>query len=516
MRKLLVVFFLLVPVMGTSFAQGSPAIPLGNLSIRIGRAQSELWLSGRPDNPYIPYLVEGYGRVAYVNDVQSFAFVGQDQFGGGGTQYLALGPWNGRGSWIESLIQTAGPNGFWAIFHEERWDSACPNGGVHKFMGIAFGTSPLSFTPMSVVIDNSSACGEGDGTVIHAPDGYYYMYLNRASDGQEIAARMDPANPEVWMKYYCSDSGKAGSPDCGFIGVGVSDEETPIQVNPYLFWLGGGAASSWKGEFLLTGGNNGNREPWTVTGSGIPLLVSTDGIEFNPVPDAILPRVPDDSDNIFYPSLIDSTQAEGNQLVDGGNLLLFYTYSTAGVVPSGSATRYLVARTFSMKIEDVPVWPNVGIELSRYSSQFGGEWETTILPTPVGDWQYVGSLGYLMTRDAKLEGKEEIPLYDCVSSDGEHSVDTAECNGGIFLGYAFKNTQEGTSPIYECALPAGGTVFDAVPNCIVSRGSPTGTVIYLLSPPKREEGIPPIGQPDPHRERLKPGEGPLAGGLKAH
>lgn len=145
-----------------------------------------------------------------------------------------------------------------------------------------------------------------------------------------------------------------------------------------------------------------------------------------------------------------------------------------------------------MKVEKDPVWPNVGLELSVYSSSFGEYWVTNILPTPICAWQYDGSLGYVMTRNAKIDGKEEISLYDCVNADGSHSVNTAACGGGIFLGYAFRDLQVGTHPVYECVLTPGKTFFSLASDC-GGKGVASGGKFFLLNQERSED--PPAANP---------------------
>ncbi|MFY0529162.1 hypothetical protein ACN28I_40355 [Archangium gephyra] len=391
-------------------------------------------------------LANGLKR-GFTANASTYAMDGKEPWDMGGVRRKVLEPgspgtYNECGHWLSDTVKLGGVvHGF---VHAES-DCNYLEGRTHKSMAFATSSNEgLTWSLKGQIITGTDApapsihTGEGDCTVIHGADGYYYAYCLRARDWVTIVARAPVANPAPgkWFKYdgtSWSQPGLGGeASSLGALGSAAAHWVTQDQI--LLLgqdkWFGGLKASFSSDKLQFTTMN----EPW--------LFLDDD--EWNrPAPTEL----------IAYASVLSHDQVN-NEIRNP--FILTYTY-----VPPGEKfdRRYLVFRDVSIWMSSSPASPQVGVALSRwYNAATQDRWSTTAA-VPGNDETYVyeGLLGYLMTKPHPTLAT--VKLEDCVSDwpgHPDHLLAECEAEGYSRLrtaGWIFEAPQPNTLPLYRCYNP---------------------------------------------------------------
>jgi hypothetical protein len=438
-----------------SSTQGLAGLCVECLNVRVGRPLiSRGPVGGELDGPFNEIrLPDGQFR-GFSAGNHSYTMHGANPWSMQGPGHLVLRPgprgsFSECGRWISDTEHV--PQGLAGIIHCEH---DCDYRATHfqSDFSVALGISHdhgLTWDLRGQILrgpvgpTDGIVTGEGNCTVVLAPDRYLYAYCEHHPGAFTMVARAPASSPGPghWWKHApegWTEPGLDGTPaSLGYLGTG---------------------AGRWVDydQTLLLG--------MDFAAGGLKLSLSPDHVTFQTLAEPLVvvrpwvwvPR-PDPSEALVYPSFVNPD--DGNNQV-GSHFLLTYMYMQPD---EGQDAHYLVMRDVWLWLSPNAVTPQVGIALSRWRdtrSPTGSRdrWTTTAaVPGNFSSWEYEGDLGYLQTRPHPT--LPTLELIDCVSSwpgFPDHMLATAAgCDAGGYrhlrtAGWVYQTQQPGTVPLYSC------------------------------------------------------------------
>lgn len=431
-----------------------PELCVGCVEVRVG---PPIVLRGPgPNEPDAPFSMIRLGKDkvrGFAANGATFAIDGANPADMGGPKRAVMNPGpkgtaSECGAWLNSVWTEGGK--LYGLVHNE---SDCEGGAqTHKSMSIAVSTDQgLTWTSLGTAIAagdqpaRGTPTGEGDCTAINGHDGFLYAYCQRLADWKNTVARAPRADPAPgrWLKW---DGAAWRMPALGGRGAAL---QGPVGMNA-AYWTDRGAV------LLLAAADS------------LRLSLSTDKVRFTPLAEPLILtdgsdwKRPAPTDLYAYPALM----TENGATDISRDALLTYTY-----IPPGEdfTQRYLVMHDIRLRARPGPVAPQVGVALSRWTSIDDGRRWTTAGP-PIEErsgrrYRFDKTLGYLMTAPPAAPS---VTLQECEGERGgrpdyrlaeEGGCEPAGYRRRRAAGYAYRDEQRGTVPLYECAAPESGRRF---------------------------------------------------------
>ncbi len=427
-----------------------------------------------PDQPFNEVSLPSGGFRGFSAAGTTYAISGPTIYQMNGPRTAVLTPGQGGaysscGNWLNGTFRSNGV--LWGLVDSETDCNYSNNGETYGSMAIGQSSdNGLTWNILGQVFTGSDGpthgamAGEGNGTMVHAPDGYMYAYVMRQHPYSIIAARASDTNlsPSQWHVW---DGSGWSSSSLG--GTGAS-----------LLGYPGSSVGWWSDQNVVADING--------TDSKLQLSFSTDKVHFQTLAS---PFVSYDADNwtrpqptdlYAYPSII---AADGSNVFSNNHFTLSYMY----LPPGGTfANRYLVMSDVYLTMQSSPVTrPNL-IELARWVDTQGIRWTTTGPSIGFGgNWSFDKSLGYLMT--AQPTGAAGIQLEECESNWPGHPdflFTNAACGTYTTLrsaGWAYQTQQPGTAPLYRCYSNAGQYHFASTDAACEGLGTQEWKLGYVFS-----------------------------------